>query len=159
MIRLLLSWVVLVFYFFCVLHLYLFGEFYVLYFFGDCFVLIFSAEWYVFWSFVEWIVLSWVLSPLFLFSRECWNGGTCCLTSQLTTFQWYMWRHIDVQADRRRSWTYGRAPNNIDISQGSSTCPSKHRHRTNLFIRWFRHTALISRLLLHARDTEDTFSA
>ena len=28
-----------------------------------------------------------------------------------------MWRHIDVQADwRRRSWTYARAPNAIDIS-------------------------------------------
>ena len=33
-----------------------------------------------------------------------------CLTSQLTIFQSYMWRHIDVQADWRRSWTYGRAP-------------------------------------------------
>ena len=42
----------------------------------------------------------------------------------------------DVQADWRRSWscTYGRAPNAIDISQGSLT-------GTNLFIRWFRHTA------------------
>ena len=70
-----------------------------------------------------------------------------CLTSQLTIFQSYMWRHIDVQADWRRSCTYGRAPNAIDISQGSLTCPSKHRHGTNLFIRWFRHTAPISRLL------------
>ena len=38
------------------------------------------------------------------------------LTSQLTIFQSYMWRHIDVQADWRRRWTYGRAPNAIDIS-------------------------------------------
>ena len=38
-----------------------------------------------------------------------------CLTSQLTIFQSYMWRHIDVQADWR-SMTYGRAPNAIDIS-------------------------------------------
>ena len=30
----------------------------------------------------------------------------------------------DVQADWRRSWTYGRAPNAIDISQDSLTCPS-----------------------------------
>ena len=30
----------------------------------------------------------------------------------------------DVQADWRRSCTYGRAPNAIDISQGSLTCPS-----------------------------------
>ena len=39
-----------------------------------------------------------------------------CLTSQLTIFQSYMWRHIDVQADWRRSMTYGRAPNAIDNS-------------------------------------------
>ena len=69
-----------------------------------------------------------------------------CLTSHWTIFQLYMRRHIDVQADWRRSWTYGRA-NAIDISQGSLTCPSKHRHGTTLFIRWFRHTAPISRLL------------
>ena len=30
----------------------------------------------------------------------------------------------NVQADWRRSCTYGRAPNAIDISQGSLTCPS-----------------------------------
>ena len=43
-----------------------------------------------------------------------------------------MWRYIDVQADRR-SWTYGRAPNAIDISWGSLTYPPKHRHGTTLF--------------------------
>ena len=53
---------------------------------------------------------SWVLHTLGL----SWIG---CLTSQLTIFQSYMWRHIDVQADwRRSSWTYGRAPNAIAIS-------------------------------------------
>ena len=47
-------------------------------------------------------------------SEVRWIG---CLTSQSTIFQPYMWRHIDVQADwRRSSWTYGRAPNAIDIS-------------------------------------------
>ena len=30
----------------------------------------------------------------------------------------------DVQADWRKSCTYGRATNAIDISQGSLTCPS-----------------------------------
>ena len=30
----------------------------------------------------------------------------------------------DVQADWRRRCTYGRAPNAIDISQGSLTCPA-----------------------------------
>ena len=44
-----------------------------------------------------------------------------------------MWRHIDVQADRRRRWTYGRAPIANDISYGSLTCPSKHRHEAFLY--------------------------
>ena len=40
------------------------------------------------------------------------------------------------------SWTYGRAPNPIDISSwGSLTNPSKHWHGANLFIRLFRETA------------------
>ena len=43
----------------------------------------------------------------FSFVELSWIG---CLTSQLTIFQSYMWRHIDVQADWRRSCTYGRAP-------------------------------------------------
>ena len=33
-------------------------------------------------------------------------------------------RHMIVQADWRRSCTFGRAPNAIDISKGSLTCPS-----------------------------------
>ena len=76
-----------------------------------------------------------------------WIGS---FASQLTIFQSYNRRHIDVQANWRRSWTYGRTPNAIDILQGSLTCPSKYRHGTNLFIRWFRHTAQISRLLRYA---------
>ena len=39
-----------------------------------------------------------------------------CLTSHATIFQLYMWRYIDVLADWKRSWTYCRAPNAIDIS-------------------------------------------
>ena len=35
-----------------------------------------------------------------------------------------MWRHTGVHADWRRSCTYGRASNAIDISHGSLTCPS-----------------------------------
>ena len=57
-----------------------------------------------------------LIADLFLCCEEfvwVWIG---CLTSQLTIFQSYMRRHIDVQADRRSSWTYGRAPNAIDIS-------------------------------------------
>ena len=40
----------------------------------------------------------------------------------------------------------------IDISQGSLTCPPKHRHGATLFIRLFRETAPFSRLLRHAGD-------
>ena len=38
-----------------------------------------------------------------------WMSEIGCLTSHATIFQLYMWRHIDVQADWRRNWTYGRA--------------------------------------------------
>ena len=52
----------------------------------------------------------------------------------------------DVQADWR-SCTYGRAPNAIDISQGSLTCQS------------FTDTGPpFSRRLRHAGGTEDVFS-
>ena len=50
-----------------------------------------------------------------------------CFVSHARIFQLYMPRHIDEQVDWRRSWTCGRAPNAIDISQGSLTCPSKYR--------------------------------
>ena len=46
----------------------------------------------------------------------------------------YIRDSTDVQADWRRSWTYGRTSNAIDISKGSLTCPSKHRHGVTLFI-------------------------
>ena len=58
------------------------------------------------------ICLSVCLSVILFFCEVRWIG---CLTSQLTIFQSYMWRHIDVQAEWRSSWTYGRAPNAIDI--------------------------------------------
>ena len=46
----------------------------------------------------------------------------------------YICDGTDVQADWSKSCTYGRAPNAIDISEGSLMCPSKHRHGTTLFI-------------------------
>ena len=63
-----------------------------------------------------------------------------------------MWRHICAGA-LGGSCTYGRAPNAIDISKGSSTCPSKHRQGATLFLRLFQETAPFSRLLRHAGDT------
>ena len=61
---------------------------------------------------------TWIICPCFIRFSTCADievKWSVCLTSQLTIFQSYMWRHIDVQADWR-SWTYGRAPNAIDIS-------------------------------------------
>ena len=53
---------------------------------------------------------------------------------------------------------HSRAPNAIDISYGSLTCPSKHRHGAILCIWLFLETAPFSHLLRHAWDTEDRFS-
>ena len=80
-----------------------------------------------------------------------------CFMSHQQYFS-YICDGTDVQADWRRSCTYTQAPNAIDISQGSLTCPSKHQHGPTLFIRWFRHTAPFSCLLQHAGDMEDVFS-
>ena len=59
-----------------------------------------------------------------------------------------------------KSCTYGRAPNAIDISQGSSTCPS-NTNTGPTFLYDDSDTPLlyiISRLSRHAGDTEDVFS-
>ena len=65
----------------------------------------------------------------------------------------------DVQADWRRSCTYGRAPNAIYISQGSLTCPS-YTDSVSPFLYGDSDTPPpFSRLLRHAGDTEDVFSS
>ena len=69
------------------------------------------------------------------------------LTSRATIFQLYMWRHIDVQVGWRRSLTYGRAPNAIDISQRAR--PIIDTGPTSLWL--FRKTPThFSRLFPHA---------
>ena len=68
-----------------------------------------------------------------------------------------MWRHIDVQAECRRSLTYGRAPNAIDISKGVLTCPSKHRHGANLFTVIPRNRPISVAFYNAHGDTEDLF--
>ena len=69
-----------------------------------------------------------------------------------------MWRHIDVQSDRRSS-TYGRATNAIDISQGFYNVPVQAPTRGQPFLRLFRETVQFSRLLRHDGDTDDLFSS
>ena len=49
-----------------------------------------------------------------------------CFTSHATIFQFYMWRHIDVQVDWR-SWTYGRASKNKRNNPISSNSPPLRR--------------------------------
>ena len=67
-----------------------------------------------------------------------------------------MQRHIDVQADWR-SWTYGRAPNAMDISQGSHARPSTDTGPTFLYGDSDTPPHLVT-FYDHAGDTEDTFS-
>ena len=63
----------------------------------------------------------------------------------------------DVQADWRRSCTYGRAPNAIDILQGSLTFPS-YTDTGTPFVYGDSDITPFSRLLRDAGDTEDVFS-
>ena len=69
-----------------------------------------------------------------------------------------MWRHIDVQADWRRSCTYGRAPNAIDISQDSLTCLSYTDTGPPVLYGDSDTPPHFIAFYDHAGDTEDTFS-
>ena len=62
----------------------------------------------------------------------------------------YMWRHIDMQADWRKSWNYSRAPNAIYFLY-LLTCPSKHRHEATLFTVIPRHRSINSASMTHWR--------
>ena len=80
-------------------------------------------------------------------------GVYWCFTSHATIFQSYMWRHrcagglnkLYLRSGSQRHRHFG----------GFFNVSVLHRHGTTLFIRWFRHTALFSRLLRHAGDMED----
>ena len=69
----------------------------------------------------------WVMTSALLKNREYFCHGT-----------------VDMQADWR-SWTYGRAPNAIDISYGSLMCPS-YTDTGPPFLRLFRETIPLSRI-------------
>ena len=70
--------------------------------------------------------------------------------------QLYMWRHrfagglkkLYLRSGSQRHWHF----------VGFFNVPVLHRHGITLFIRLFRETAKLSRLLRHAGDTEDVFS-
>ena len=55
-----------------------------------------------------------IVRPSIVVCEVRWIG---CLTSQSTIFQSHVWRHIDVQADWRRSWTW--------LADALSTSPLK----------------------------------
>ena len=75
-------------------------------------------------------------SPFGWFGLVYW-----CFTSHATIFQSYsVCDGTDVQADWKRSCTYGRAPNAIDISQGSLTCPSYTDTGPPFFTVWISKT-------------------
>ena len=61
-----------------------------------------------------------------------------CLTSQSTIFQLYIHVHVTAHTCRCASglkkFDIRSGSHVIDISYGSSTCPSKHRHGTTLFM-------------------------
>ena len=63
-----------------------------------------------------------------------------CFTSHATIFQSYMWRHRC--ADRLKKKLYLRSGSQRHRHfAGFFNVPVLHRHGTNLFIRWFWHTA------------------
>ena len=57
------------------------------------------------------------------FLARVWVWDYWCFTSHATIFQSYMWRHR-CAGGLKKKLHLCRAPNVIDISQGSLTCPS-----------------------------------
>ena len=71
-----------------------------------------------------------------------------------------MWRHIDVQVNWRRSSTYGRAPNAIDISLVFFNVPVQAPTRDQPFIKVILRNRPISVAFYGAHsNTEDLFSS
>ena len=103
-------------------------------------------------------IAKWFLSTQIRTISNYWKDSLECVLCPRIFRTTLFCDGTDVQADWRRSCTYGRAPNAIDIPQGSLTSPSYTDTGLHFFIRWFRHTAPFSRLLRHAGDTEDVFS-
>ena len=76
------------------------------------------------------------INPISIFYRPLFGKVSLIIQKDISTIEFigalrHMQRYFshicdgtDVQADWRRSCTYGRAPNAIDITQGSLTCPS-----------------------------------
>ena len=68
------------------------------------------------------------------------------LTSQLTIFQSYMWRHRCAGGLKKKLYLRSGSQRHRHFA-GFFNVSVLHRHGTTLFIRWFRHTAPFSRLL------------
>ena len=69
-----------------------------------------------------------------------------CVLRQMQRYFSHICDGTDVQADWRRSCTYGLGSQRHRHFAGFFNVPVIHRHVTNLFIRWFRHPPF-SRLL------------
>ena len=59
----------------------------------------------------------------------------------------HIWDGTDVQVDWRRSCTYGRAPNAIDISQGSLTCPTYTDTGPNVTSEWMIKVVILTNIV------------
>ena len=81
----------------------------------------------------------------------------CFFTSLATIFQSYMWRHRCAGELKKKLYLRSGFQHHRHFAWLFNV-PVLHRHGTTLFIRWFRHTAPLSRILRHAGDTEDVFS-
>ena len=73
------------------------------------------------------------------------------LTSHATIFQLYMWRYIDVQADWRRSLTFGRGCQRHRHFVGFFNVPVQAPTRDQPFYGYSEKPPQFSRLLRHAR--------
>ena len=70
-----------------------------------------------------------------------WVWVYWCFTLHATIFQSYMWRHRCAGGLRKKLLYLRSGSQRHKHFAGFFNVPVLHRHGTNLFIQWFRHTA------------------
>ena len=73
-------------------------------------------------------------------NKWVWVWVYWCFTSHGTIFQLYMWRHRWAGGLKKKLYLRSGSQRHGHFA-GFFNVPVLHRHGTNLFIRWFRHTA------------------